>query len=478
MKSSAPSLANVPWVAALSQLVQERLGYEIPEHRLTLEIAPRVVAYAEAHGTGHPERFVDALRAEPSGEAWRALVQAVTVGETYFLRHPEQLAALAARLETRAQDLTRPLQIWSAGCATGEEPYSLAMLLDERGVSSRVLGTDVDASALEKARAASGFSDRSVSHLPRRLRERWLETTRPGTWRLVDREHLGVRFQPHNLVHDAPLRPESGGGWDAILCRNVLLYFPSETGTAVVGRLGQALGAGGGLWVGPCDHVELAPAAGLGWHTEDSQRYLAQGAHPPRPARRASPRRSAAPTPTEVETTPARLVERGLLATARRTVEEQLEAKPEEGELLLLLGAFHLREHAFDEALAAFEKAETVHPKPSGLAYLQGVAHLKAGRSDAAASAFATALEDDPDNWASSCQLALLYRRAGRTLREEVMLLRTLDRLGADTPRPTELGVGARLVQSVHSDPELTRREVARRMTELVGREQSDRRPS
>ncbi len=466
MNDSLPPLPTVPWVAALHDLVRERLGYEVPEHRMTLEIAPRVLAHAETHGHLDPRGFVDTLRTSPDGEAWDALVQVVTVGETYFFRHAGQLEALAARCRRRFETAGRALEIWSAGCATGEEPYSLAMLLDEASVPFHIVGSDVDESALAKARAATGFSDRSVSHLPVQLRERWLEALGPGRWRLMRPTDLPVRFVRHNLIHDAPLHPEGGGAWDAILCRNVLLYFPPKTGCEVVEQLGRTLAPEGGLWVGPCDHV-ADPGPGLGWVSDGEERFLAP------PGVKSTRERPSPPRPRQATAfqargaSPTRLIERGLRSTARRAVEERLREVQDDGEALVLLGAFLLREHAFDEALVTFGRAEGAHPKPAGLAYLQGVALLKAGRHEDAAAAFGTALEDDPDDWASSYQLAMLYRRSGRSLREEVMLLRTADRLGASTPRPPALGAGARLVNSVHAEPRLTLRLVEERLTHL-----------
>lgn len=434
---------------------------------MTLEIAPRVIAYAETHGHLDPRGFVEAMRAAPRGEAWDALIQVVTVGETYFCRHHEQLDALSEMCRRRFESEARPLAIWSAGCATGEEPYSLAMLLEESSVPFEMVGSDVDAGALTKARAATGYSDRAVAHMPPLLRERWLEPVRPGRWRLQRPGDLHVRFVPHNLIQDAPLHPRGGGMWDMILCRNVLLYFAPKTGSQLVARLGRTLHPGGGLWVGPCDHVAgLSPD--LGWAWEGDERYLSSTSEErrrPRPPLRGP--RAASPTTAPLATSAERLLERGLHATARRAVEERLLSEPTDGVALALLGAFHLREHAFDEAIEILGRAADAHPKPEGVAYLLGVAHLKAGRSEEAATAFATALEDDPDDWASSYQLAVLYRRSGRLLREEVMLLRTADRLGAGAPRRAALGAGALLVNSVHGDPALTRRLVDRRLAAL-----------
>ncbi len=202
-----------------------------------------------------PEPFLRRVLAG-EGRCVALLVEHAVVGETYFYRHPEQLAALTRQL-LRCQPLDRPLSIWSAGCATGEEPYTLAMLLLEAGrsgVRDRVLATDVSARALEAGRAGH-YGEWSLRRLEPALRARFF---RPAGRRLavLAEVRAPVEFRRHNLVADPP----PGQGFDLVVCRNVLIYFSAATAAAVLARLVAALRPGGWLVVGP---VETPLLAGL-----------------------------------------------------------------------------------------------------------------------------------------------------------------------------------------------------------------------
>jgi chemotaxis protein methyltransferase CheR len=202
-----------------------------------------------------PEPFLRRVLAHDP-RAVALLVEQAVVGETYFYRHPEQLAALTRVLLLR-QPLERPLSIWSAGCATGEEPYTLAMLLLEAGragVGDRILATDVSARALEAARAGQ-YGEWSLRRLEPALRGRFFRAA--GRRLAVSAEvRAPVELRRHNLVTDLP----PGASFDLVLCRNVLIYFSPATAAAVLGKLVEALRPGGWLVVGP---VETPLLAGL-----------------------------------------------------------------------------------------------------------------------------------------------------------------------------------------------------------------------
>jgi len=194
-----------------------------------------------------------------------SLLDHVVVNETAFWRHPEQLAAVG-RLAAAAAG---PLAIWSAGCATGEEPYSVAIALLEAGragKSDRILATDVSVRAL-RAAAAGAYGVRSLRKLPPELSARWLE----GTAERRVREELRalVELRRHNLVTDPP--PQ--GHFDVVLCRNVLIYFDPRTAGAVLRRLADALRPGGVLVLGPVE-LPLASGAPLEWVEEGGATLL------------------------------------------------------------------------------------------------------------------------------------------------------------------------------------------------------------
>lgn len=186
-----------------------------------------------------------------------ALVEHSVVAETAFWRHPEQLAAIG-RI---AGESPGPLSIWSAGCATGEEPYSVAMALLEAGRSGkgdRILATDVSDRALELARRGV-YGPRALRKLPPGIADRWLEGEEER--RVGEEARALVGFARHNLVAD-PV-PE-GGPFDLVLCRNVLIYFTPETAAAVLHRLVGSLHPGGFLVVGPVE-LSLASTLDLDW---------------------------------------------------------------------------------------------------------------------------------------------------------------------------------------------------------------------
>ncbi len=184
-----------------------------------------------------------------------ALVEHAVVKETYFYRHPEQWEALAARLS--AAPAGRPLRAWSAGCATGEEAYTLAMVLHDAGRPAgldRILATDLSARALEVATAAR-YGAWSLRGVPAPARARHF-TVDGEALRVRDERRAPVRFARHNLLGPPP----PGGPFDLVVCRNVLLYFRPDQARALLGRLHAALRPGGLLLVGP---VEEPLAAGL-----------------------------------------------------------------------------------------------------------------------------------------------------------------------------------------------------------------------
>ncbi len=281
MRSAAAALP----LPDLERVLEQACGVALsPGVRQTLEAA--FLRAAREAGAGADTFLRRLLGAEPRAVA--LLVEHAVVGETYFYRHPEQLAILTRELFL-PRPLDRPLSIWSAGCATGEEPYTLAMLLAEAGRSGagdRILATDVSARALEAGRHGH-YGEWSLRRLEPGLRTRFF---RPAGRALAVTPEVRapVEWRRHNLVTEPP----PAAGFDLVLCRNVLIYFSAATATAVLGRLAEAVRPGGWLVVGP---VEIPLAAGL-----DLERHDAPGAtllrRPGRAAPRPPPRR-AAPRP-------------------------------------------------------------------------------------------------------------------------------------------------------------------------------------
>jgi chemotaxis protein methyltransferase CheR len=247
----------------VARALADAVGLSLSGAGLDLTLADGLEAAARAEE--EPTRaFARRVLAGDAG-ALTVLIEHLVVNETAFWRHPEQLEAIG-RITAAAPG---SLAIWSAGCASGEEPYSVAIALLEAGRlgrGDRILATDVSERALE-AGAEAMYGVRAMRKLPVPLAARWFE---PGVERRVRQEVRAlVELRRHNLVADPP----PGGPFDLVLCRNVLIYFDAATAAAVLRRLAGALRPGGLLVLGPVE-LPLADGMDLAWVEEGGATLL------------------------------------------------------------------------------------------------------------------------------------------------------------------------------------------------------------
>lgn len=192
------------------------------------------------------------------------LVSELTVGETYFFRDPQQFHFIRHEVfpdVVRRRGAEHALRIWSAGCATGEEAYSLAITLSDAGLNGHILATDLSRPSLESARAAS-YRRWSLRGAVDALIQRCFHQ-RGSEWMLDGRFRSQVTFECHNLARAVyPSVPGGIWGMDLILCRNVLIYLDSDTVHRVAQALSETLAEGGWLITGPSDPT-LNGIAGL-----------------------------------------------------------------------------------------------------------------------------------------------------------------------------------------------------------------------
>ncbi len=191
------------------------------------------------------------------GPAWDTVLEHLTVGETYFFRNVPQFEALRRQVLPELigrQTKLRSLRLWSAGCATGEEPYSLAMTINDMLPDAdtwqvTILATDINAGFLARARAAL-YSNWSFRETSEEMRDHYF-TQEDNRWRLRAEIRRRVIFARLNLVEDMFPSVISGTcALDLIFCRNVMIYFDETTIRRVVDRLYRALSPGGWLFVG------------------------------------------------------------------------------------------------------------------------------------------------------------------------------------------------------------------------------------
>lgn len=229
-----------------------------------------------------------------------ALARELTVGETYFFRNREQFRALAEIAlpdRMRANAAARRLRLLSAGCASGEEAYSLAIVLREAGVvaggwDSLVRAVDINPAALEKA-ARARYSPWALRETPAETRDRWFAAV--GRDLVLDPAiRDAVRFDARNLsADDAELwRPRS---LDIVFCRNVVMYFTPDQARALIARVAEALQPGGYLFLGHAETLRGLSDEFRLQHTHGTFYYQRKDEARQPPPGLASCRQSAAP---------------------------------------------------------------------------------------------------------------------------------------------------------------------------------------
>jgi chemotaxis protein methyltransferase CheR len=239
----------------LLALVRERAGLTFPDDRAPAVWAAIERAAATAGAAGAPA-YADALLAGTA--PMQPLLEELTVGETYFFRDPAQWAFIEREVVPAARARHREERVlfrgWSAGCASGEEPYTLAIVLVEAGLTGRfaIAGTDLSQVALARARRAE-YSLWSLRGEPGDRARRHLAEV-AGRFRLDRAIADQVEFFELNLAQPGWPSPARGlAGLDLVLCRNVLIYFDPPHVADVARRMFEALAPGGWLVAGAAD---------------------------------------------------------------------------------------------------------------------------------------------------------------------------------------------------------------------------------
>jgi chemotaxis protein methyltransferase CheR len=251
MSQSLPLSPQV--FAILSALIEERTGLHYDLHECDL-LAERVAPRAVERGMESLLDYYYFLRYDPDAGAELALlVEALVVNETYFFREVSALKVVVGELVPKLiAEGIRP-RIWCAACATGEEPLTLAMLLDEAGLLEQVtiVASDISGRALAQAKAGT-FRRRSLRALPPSVMGRWLEGNDDGV-SVAPQVHRVVDFCRVNLIEEDEL--SALGVFDVIICRNVLIYFRDRTIEQVVKNLWRRLAPHGRLVVGASESL-------------------------------------------------------------------------------------------------------------------------------------------------------------------------------------------------------------------------------
>lgn len=241
----------------LAGLLEARTGQQLTMSR-RWRIETALSALLRERGIGTLDELITILVMGKEPSLSQLVVEALLNNETYFFRDRAPFDLLQRHaLEELAlrRSKSKRLRIWSAGCSTGQEVYSLAMLFAEerekwRGWTIDILGTDVSTSCIDRARAGIYSQFEVQRGLGINQTIKWFEECADG-WRAVEELRRPVRFQVHNLLEQAP----HPGGFDIVLCRNVLLYLSPEKKAASFERLTGAMAEDGWLMLGAGETV-------------------------------------------------------------------------------------------------------------------------------------------------------------------------------------------------------------------------------
>jgi chemotaxis protein methyltransferase CheR len=253
----------------LAGLLEARTGQQLTmSRRWRLETA--LSSLLRERGIATLDELITILVMGREPSLSQQVVEALLNNETYFFRdrapfdvlQRHALPELALR-----RHKTKRLRIWSAGCSTGQEVYSLAMLFAEepdqwRGWTIDIVGTDVSNGCIDRARAGAYSQFEVQRGLGINQMIKWFEECADG-WRAVEPLRKPVRFQVHNLLEPPP----HPGGFDIVLCRNVLLYLSPEKKTLAFERIAGAMAPDGWLMLGAGETV-IGQTSKLGADTQ------------------------------------------------------------------------------------------------------------------------------------------------------------------------------------------------------------------
>jgi chemotaxis methyl-accepting protein methylase len=411
--TSGPAMEDV--LDRVAELLEARIGLRTES---TVRARLRRGVGDEAAGRGmDPRRYLAAVLADSS--VFEGLLDRITVQETAFFRHPEQFAAL---VEVILPAIRPPIRFWSAGCANGQEAYSLAMVLAENGLDGSVVATDLSAAALHRT-AAARYSGRELAGLgPARVAR---HLTRSGSeWEMARSLRQRVVVVRHNITD--PLPPEVRS-CQVVFCRNVLIYISRPYARAFLERVADTV-APAALFLGSAEAIWPVTDRFQAVKIGDAfvHRLRSAAGTPPRtpsgdPARRPGPARPLVPhRPTAVQRRPDGSPRPpGPAAPADETVTTILLARS---------GQEALRGGDPQAAVVSFRKWTYLAPDDA-LAQLHLGLALEAGGDGAAAGrAYAVARRLVPQSDPAALERAMEGYAGGELLRLLELKLRGLSR--------------------------------------------------
>jgi chemotaxis protein methyltransferase CheR len=240
--------------AFLAGLLKQRSGMSLTKDKQYL-LETRLLPVARNCGYSSLEELISCLKQNPTRQLLVEVTEAMTTNESMFFRDQKPFAQLKNVIIPHLRKIkpSGPLRIWSAACSSGQEPYSVAMTLNDmpQAGAYSIIATDIDTTILQKASEGKYTQFEIQRGLPIQLLLKNFEQVDGNHWKVKDSLKKNIEFRAHNLLENF----SSLGKFDLIMCRNVLIYFDNETKSEVLEKLAGALEPHGRLMLGSAETI-------------------------------------------------------------------------------------------------------------------------------------------------------------------------------------------------------------------------------
>lgn len=241
----------------LSEYIKSNFGINLKEEKRSL-LTSRLNSILEKNNFNSFSEYYKYLISDKTGEAVTSLVNKITTNYTYFMRETDHFYyfrdVILPYLENHIKD--RDLRIWSAGCATGEEPYTLAFILDEyfsdkKYWDKQILATDISIKALNTAKEGI-YDEKQIETLPAVWRHKYFKKLADGKYIITDNIKKEVIFRRLNLISDSFVFKKQ---FHVIFCRNVMIYFDNKDTRELIKKFYDITAPGGYLFIGHSEAI-------------------------------------------------------------------------------------------------------------------------------------------------------------------------------------------------------------------------------
>ncbi len=408
----------------------------------------------------------------------KEFVSHITIGESYFFRHREQLEALVSWIK---HNVGHPVRIWSAACSIGCEVYSLAYLLKQAGIEYHILGTDIDRTRLHIARSLGPYGKYSIRGTEQGPAS--LMTFEDGAYTIQPSWSYNIHFEYHNLQSTQCPTPKvsyaNNQNWDVIICRNAFIYFTQEQTRRILQRMSSVLAPDGSIWLSVNDalfdtNAILHPHKWNGHnflHKHLVQPTLTTLNHPTlKPSLQIGSKAPySSPSNGNKSTVSIELLQKclknGYGNTAKDMLEELQVANPNSLQLKLTQAVLYGQQHHVHAALKLLRQLLKRHPDSEEIPYLMGLFHFTNHNYEAAKICFQQLCSVNPNHWSAKIYLGTILIKERRWLQAEICFEEAKHLLNA----PSIVQFSSLITpQGFHEDPQEAERYVDSQLMRLT----------